>query len=240
MDTRLSEEEINNLKFFSSPKVIDEYYDNVGLVREERRIVDKYFTKNATVLDIGCGAGRTTAPLFEAGFNVIGIDLSEAMIDRAKARFPHIDFRVGNACDLQFPDESVDYVLFSFNGIDCIYPEEKRIQALKEINRVLKPGGLFVFSSHNSWSYDLFLEILTRHLKVKTIFFKYLSYSNYMIVETAGGRLIQYYVNPLSQKIQLRDCGFHLLEVKSMNLVRFPCLSLFCPWPYYVAVKKTV
>ena len=55
----------------------------------------------------------------------------------------------GDASNLGLKDNSFDVVIFSFNGIDYIYPYIKRLAALKEIRRVLKTNGLFIFSSHN-------------------------------------------------------------------------------------------
>ena len=48
----------------------------------------------------------------------------------------------------EFEDNSFDFVLFSFNGIDSFGPQD-RLKALKEIRRVLKNNGYFCFSSHN-------------------------------------------------------------------------------------------
>jgi ubiquinone/menaquinone biosynthesis C-methylase UbiE len=49
---------------------------------------------------------------------------------------------------IQFADNSFDFILFSFNGIDCV-PHSDRLQILQEICRVGKPGCHFFFSSHN-------------------------------------------------------------------------------------------
>ena len=48
-----------------------------------------------------------------------------------------------------FADASFDAVVISFNGIDCVFPEERRWQCLRECGRVLRAGGVFIFSSHN-------------------------------------------------------------------------------------------
>jgi len=60
------------------------------------------------------------------------------MIKKAREILPHSTFIAGDACALSFKNESFDCVLFSFNGIDYIFPESERLRALKEINRILK------------------------------------------------------------------------------------------------------
>jgi SAM-dependent methyltransferase len=87
------------------------------------------------------------------------------MINKASSKFPTIDFRVGDVCDLPFNNDAFDYILFSFNGIDHIHPERRGIQALREIHRMLKPDGLFLFSSHNSWSVNVICWVVKqRHI----------------------------------------------------------------------------
>ena len=52
-----------------------------------------------------------------------------------------------------FADESFDFVLFSYNGLDCVGHAD-RLQVLAEVHRVVRPGGVFMFSSHNiDWVY---------------------------------------------------------------------------------------
>ena len=100
------------------------------------------------VLDIGIGAGRTTNYLLPVAGSYVGIDISPAMLAQAKERFPQADLRLGDARQLEFADHSFSLVLFSFNGIDYIEPAD-RPRVLREVHRVLRPGGVFVFSSHN-------------------------------------------------------------------------------------------
>jgi ubiquinone/menaquinone biosynthesis C-methylase UbiE len=102
------------------------------------------------MLDMGVGGGRTTkyfAPLVRY---YIGADYAPAMLKVCKKRYGG-DFNFIE-CDARtmecFEDNSFDFVLFSFNGIDS-FSHKDRITALKEIRRVLRNDGIFYFSSHN-------------------------------------------------------------------------------------------
>jgi ubiquinone/menaquinone biosynthesis C-methylase UbiE len=101
------------------------------------------------ILDIGVGGGRTTQYLREVSDNYIGIDYSPAMVEVCRRSFPNVKFLCHDARQLSvFRDEQFALVLFSFNGIDCVSHVDRLI-ILKEIFRVLRNEGYFVFSSHN-------------------------------------------------------------------------------------------
>lgn len=102
------------------------------------------------VLEVGCGPGANLWFLQREGFAVFGIDASSAGIEIAQKRLneenkecasPEPDLRVGNFANLPWPDAHFDVVADIFalyaNTTDVI------ASALSEINRVLKPGGLF-------------------------------------------------------------------------------------------------
>lgn len=126
---------------------------NAGLWDSEAHVIERYFTRTGgTLLDIGCGTGRTTIPLIRRGYKVIGVDLTPAMIDNAKAiarkKRLKIDYRTGDATALGFANDTFDYVLFSNQGWSQIPGRENRRRALREAHRVLKEGGIFVFTTH--------------------------------------------------------------------------------------------
>ena len=98
-------------------------------------------------LDIGCGAGRVTIPLHERGFQVVGIDYAEKMIDAARVLNEAIDYRVGNILSSQFADQEFDNVIFSFNGLMLIGTYTDRLSAMKEIRRIIKKTGNFIFTT---------------------------------------------------------------------------------------------
>jgi ubiquinone/menaquinone biosynthesis C-methylase UbiE len=83
------------------------------------------------------------------GLSVRGIDRSEVLIRLAKKRLPYLDLRVGSYDRIEEPDCSFSHVLISANALDLAFPESQRITALRECVRVLKPGGTFIYSSHN-------------------------------------------------------------------------------------------
>lgn len=140
-----------NRSVWSDPDSVAHYASAGGWIdASERSILSRLLSELTApdVLDIGVGGGRTV-PLFSgAAGSYVGIDYVPEVVSAAKDRFSGIDLRDGDARDLEFPDSSFDLVLFSINGIDAIEHDD-RAKALKEIRRVLRPTGTFVFSTHN-------------------------------------------------------------------------------------------
>lgn len=127
-------------------------FAEAGLWAKERELVLRHFETGSSILDLGCGTGRTTMPLTEMGYRVIGVDLSRRMIENARLlaaeRGLEIDYEVGDATDLRFESETWDHALFSNQGWTQIPGESRRLRALREVYRVLKPGGRYVFTAH--------------------------------------------------------------------------------------------
>lgn len=92
------------------------------------------------VLDVACGTGVLARDLLDRvrpeGV-VVGLDRNEGMLDVARRTMPAIEWRLGLAESLPFPDASFDVVVSQF-GLMFF---EDRVAALKEMNRVLRPGG---------------------------------------------------------------------------------------------------
>lgn len=91
------------------------------------------------ILDLGCGPGQLTARIAESGAAVIGIDRSEAMIAQARANYPLLDFRLGDAASFAL-DAPVD-AIFSNAVLHWVTDASG---AARCIERALKPGGRFV------------------------------------------------------------------------------------------------
>jgi ubiquinone/menaquinone biosynthesis C-methylase UbiE len=145
--------ETNQAKF-NNEEIIKRYKSELNLQPAEKTIVELIKTDLAEskVLDIGVGTGRTTAYIAPYCESYIGVDYAPNMVEYCKKKFNYSNasFEVADARSMeQFENEEFDIVIFSFNGIDCI-PYEDRSKTLHEINRVLKPQGSFIFSTHNT------------------------------------------------------------------------------------------
>ncbi len=96
--------------------------------------------KGENVLDVGCGTGVLTRELpqivGDAG-SATGLDLSESMLGVARERCPGATFHQGNVAALPFEDQTFDVAISSFMLMFVPEPD----QALREMRRVLKPGG---------------------------------------------------------------------------------------------------
>jgi len=140
-----------NQPIYERPAIVAEYAAAAALTPAEAQLLSRYQAEilGKDVLDVGVGAGRTAPFLAGQAASYVGIDFSQRMIDACQKRFPDWCFRCGDARDLSaHRSESYDFVLFSFNGIDCV-DHTGRMQILREVIRVLRPNGIFMFSSHN-------------------------------------------------------------------------------------------
>lgn len=105
--------------------------------------------RNSAVLDVGVGSGRTTALLQLISDEYVAIDYAPNMVDSFRRNFPDLPAYVADARDLsQFEDNTFGLVVFSNNGIDTVAHDD-RARVLQEFERVLKPGGVVVFSTLN-------------------------------------------------------------------------------------------
>jgi ubiquinone/menaquinone biosynthesis C-methylase UbiE len=95
------------------------------------------------VLCIGVGTGEEADYLRGLGADVVGIDVSEGGLDRAKQKYPGIRFELMDMDKLDFPDESFDFVYSSL----ALHHSENIKDLFKKIYSVLKVGGVLQFST---------------------------------------------------------------------------------------------
>jgi len=99
------------------------------------------------ILDVGCGSGKVLARMLLYGAqpeNLAGVDLLEDEVERARRLTPHVEFRVGDATQLPFDEETFDLAL-AFTMFTSMRTDEARQRAADEVRRVLKPGGALLW-----------------------------------------------------------------------------------------------
>lgn len=121
------------------PAIVDRYARD--LVERARPI-----GASDRILDLGCGTGIVARVLRErlgGAANIVGVDASPPMIEKARSIEPELDWRVGNAMALPFADGSFDLVLCQ----EMLQFVPHRMAALREVHRVLSPGGRLLVSA---------------------------------------------------------------------------------------------
>ncbi|MBN1941507.1 MAG: class I SAM-dependent methyltransferase [Candidatus Diapherotrites archaeon] len=124
-------------------ETVEEYYKKTKGLKSSRRELNeftKFLPKNAKILDAGCGPGRDAKLFSDKGFEVIGIDLAEKMIEFAKKLVPKADFRIMDFRELGFKANGFDAVYF--NAALLNVKKQDAEKTLGEMHRVLKLGGL--------------------------------------------------------------------------------------------------
>ena len=258
MDNTIAVDALNR-SAFERPDVIEHFSGVDGLFPAEAKILNRLSPqiRGSRILDLGIGAGRTTKHLLLISSNYTGLDYVDDFVRKAQSNFPATDIRRGDARDLHdFEENDFDFVLFSYNGIDCVTHED-RLNIIAEVHRVLKDGGTFTFSSHNRdyrwfnklpWrrniEYDAkFLRFflyclfyLPRHFKMKS---REVLTDEYALINDSDHAyaLLFYYINIANQKKQLRRLGFSQIEAFDIDgdPVKHDVRS---HWIYYLATKN--
>jgi SAM-dependent methyltransferase len=244
----------NNLDKYKTFAVVSYYAKRSELSPCEEYLFSRHLQPGMAILDMGVGGGRTTQYLSQIAGRYVGADYSEAMVDTCRKRFPDQEFRQCDARDMaEFADGEFDAVVFSANGIDYIAADEGRARCLAEVVRVLKRGGVFIFSSHNArmlalWPvfkgarfYQILWRILRAICKSVVIAARHVSSGVYFVGEgyirdPEFGGFDLYISTPERIAAQLTPLGLSLIETMGD---RFPEVSaaFLTPWYYYVCHK---
>jgi SAM-dependent methyltransferase len=127
-----------------------EFCDEMNRKPFDRKMLDWLAEKVnglGTICDMGCGVGQVAGYLRDSGVSVCGIDLSAEMVKQARRLNPGIDFQQGNMLALAGVADN------SFHGIAAFYsiihiPRPSLVNALRELKRVLSPGGRLLLTFH--------------------------------------------------------------------------------------------
>src|SRR5664279_129013 len=154
---------VDNLETYLRPDWWRRIFNSMYLKTDADVVDDKLITKNevelftsilnmpkeSAILDLACGQGRHSIELAQRGYtNVTGLDRSHYLIRKAKSAVQQeglkLTFKEGDARKLPFPPDTFDVVMILGNSFGYFESNEDDAMILKEVFRVMKPGGTFL------------------------------------------------------------------------------------------------
>jgi SAM-dependent methyltransferase len=111
--------------------------------RDLPAIIEAY-VRGRRALDFGCGTGRSTRFLRKLGFDVVGVDIAEPMLARARERDPQGDYRLVPDGDLSSLEPGANDLILSAFTFDNIPTKEKKVALFGALKRALATGGCIV------------------------------------------------------------------------------------------------
>lgn len=127
---------------------------------EIRTLTALALKQGGAVLDLCCGTGIVTVPLAETGLEVVGVDISEAMLETARAKAAdegNPTFILQDALEFRTP-QRFGLALMTGNAFQCFLTEDDIQALLAVVFRHLKPGGVFIFDTRLPEGYDFTLD----------------------------------------------------------------------------------
>jgi len=144
-------------------------HDRKPMDREMLRRFSREIGDRGPVWDLGCGPGQTAKYLKDLGVEVSGLDLSGKILEQARTIHPETNFRKGNILELEFDSGSIAGITAFYAMVH--FTEAQVETALREVFRVLQPGGLFLFTFHIGEGTIHLKEFLGRKADIDFMFF---------------------------------------------------------------------
>ena len=137
---------------FTGERLTSDYGGQTQIEHLHRYLLVREWCRGKDVLDVASGEGYGTALLAQVAVSAVGVELAPDAVDHAARSYPAPNLRyiAGDARDLPNPDDSFDVVV-SFETIEHFAEQD---QFLKEVRRVLRPGGLLVISTPDRDNYS--------------------------------------------------------------------------------------
>jgi len=180
----------------------------------ELAFIEQFVKKNARILLLHCETTASIDFMLNNCQELVVVSNDASFISKAQQAYPQVGFFDMPAFELNFEDDSFDAVIFCNKGIDCVYPESKRILAFGEIWKVLKRSGVFIYSSHNRdakvSTANSFINII-----LNLVTFQFLN--DYWFEVWKKGVKLVWYGQIENELLTLRDLGFNIADMSDLE-----------------------
>lgn len=240
--------------FYADASIVSYYDETRDYRRGERYVFDNYLRPGGSLLEVGCGAGRVSFLLAPRFARVEAFDIVPEMVDAAKARQREeggaMQFFVGDATAIPRPDASFDNIIFPYNSIEAIPGDALREKALREIHRVLVPGGRFIFSTRSMFTPDCLFERTLKPRLKRVLTRLGAGYPEEDIppfgefyFRQNGQAILVHMTNPFAMKKLISRLGFRTLYFNAEGFIargftRPSFFSNFAPWDHFFVCEK--
>lgn len=168
------------------------YVDQIAHVRlpQLQEFIDM-LPNGARVLDVGCAGGRDSAILRDAGFEVIGIDLSEIFLELARERVPGVEFQLMDARELKFGHDTFDGIWV--NAVLLNLDRSEIPGVLHGLAKTMKPGGICVVGVKEGEGEKFIGEAFVENMKRRETYFGKLEMEE--LLRSAGFEITRSYIS---------------------------------------------
>jgi len=156
-----------------------EFSDSRAFAGKEFEEFRGYLQPGQTILDLGCGNGRLLQFLekeaenwHQKTFYYVGIDSSKNLITEARKKHPRHIFQTGDMTKIPAKDKTVD-ILFCIRAFHHLPTKKMRLEALKEMKRVLKHQGILIVTAWNLWQKKYWTQLAKAFLRSIVTFGRY-------------------------------------------------------------------
>jgi ubiquinone/menaquinone biosynthesis C-methylase UbiE len=137
---------------WTGERLVPSHTGDTAIEHLHRYAFAREYIEGKDVLDIACGEGYGSHMMSTIAANVVGVDISPEVIAHARNRYgDKVTFSVGSCTDIPLSNASFDVVV-SFETLEHLAGHE---QMLKEVKRVLRPGGVLILSSPDKLNYTI-------------------------------------------------------------------------------------
>jgi ubiquinone/menaquinone biosynthesis C-methylase UbiE len=178
----------------------------------EREYLRGIINKDANVLDIACGDGRSFKDIIDITKNLTGVDHEKKAIDDAKVNFkdhPEVKFVLADARKLPFEDNSFDFVICMGSFANF---EDYKIQALREMRRVAIDDGFVILSVYSEDAFEERMKLYKREdVNIKEI------QGTTVIFDEISDNISEQFSREKLEEL-FKEAGLEVVEIKKLSI----------------------